>query len=276
MVDVDSQKWLQYASNSNVLGQAIYAREGRQLLSFERRMAQVFDSSLFVSDAEAALFRRLAPESASRVFAIGNGVDVEFFSPDRDYENPYRSVTRKLVFTGAMDYRPNIEAVIWFVEKVMPELFRSADIEFWIVGSNPSSAVRSLTRHPGVHVTGRVVDVRPYLCHADVVVAPLLTARGIQNKVLEAMAMAKPVIVTPQAREGIDALDGKELLVASDPGAIVAAMRIALSPDGRLLGERAREKVVFNYSWSRSLQVLDRHLRGNEDGAKLSAPAKGC
>ena len=265
MVDVDSQKWLQYAAASGRLRRAIYAREAKELLRFERRMAQLFHCSLFVSEAEAALFRDLAPESAARVFAVSNGVDVDFFSPDRDYSNPYPSLARKLVFTGAMDYRPNIEAVSWFVDAVLPEL---GEIEFWIVGANPTSTVRRLAKRPGVNVTGRVADVRPYLRYADAVVAPLLTARGIQNKILEAMAMAKPVIATPQAKEGIDAVDGEELLVASDPAGFESAVRIVLSGAGRRFGERARIKVVAQYSWSRSFEAIDQHLRG---GTTLSS-----
>ena len=259
MVDIDSQKWLQYAAGSSLFQRALYAREGKRLLSFERRMAQLFDRTLFVSEAEAALFRRLAPESAAHVFAVSNGVDVDFFSPDRDYSNPYPSLAHKLVFTGAMDYRPNIEAVSWFVDAVLPEL---GEIEFWIVGANPTSMVRRLAKHPGVNVTGRVADVRPYLLYADAVVAPLLTARGIQNKILEAMAMAKPVIATPQAKEGIDAIDGEELLVVSDPAGFESAVRIMLSGAGTRFGARARAKVVSQYSWSRTFEAVDQHLGG--------------
>jgi glycosyltransferase involved in cell wall biosynthesis len=172
----------------------------------------------------------------------------------------------KLVFTVAMDYRPNAEAVTWFVHNVMNGLDRSGGIEFWIVGANPSSAVRRLAKRGGVHVTGRVDDVRPYLFHCDAVVAPLLTARGIQNKVLEAMAMAKPVIATPQAKEGIEAVNGEDLIVAEDAAAFAAAVQTALSDQGRRLGKRARERVVSHYSWSRSLEALDQHLRGDMSG----------
>ena len=171
-----------------------------------------------------------------------------------------------------MDYRPNVEAVTWFADNVMSEFDRSCGIEFWIVGSNPSSAVRRLAKRRGVHVTGRVDDVRPYLLHADAVVAPLLTARGIQNKVLEAMAMAKPVIATPQAKEGIEAADGEELLVASDAAEFAAAVQSALAGEGRRLGERARERVVFHYSWSRSLEAVEQHLRGGMPPLGLEHP----
>lgn len=268
MVDVDSQKWQQYAAKSGGVGRMIYGREARSLLRLERRMAQLFDRTLFVSPAEAGVFRALAPECAARVLSLTNGVDADFFSPDRLYPTPFRSDGTKVVFTGAMDYRPNIEAVCWFADAVIPALKSGGcPIEFWIVGANPAAPVRRLSERADIHVTGRVEDVRPFLFHADAVVAPLLTARGIQNKVLEAMAMAKAVVATPQAMEGINAVEGEEVLVAAEPTAFVSRMRIALSEQGRAVGLRARHRVEQEYTWARSLSALDGLLdKGGSSG----------
>lgn len=257
MVDIDSQKWVEYARNSGKLAQLLYQREGRVLFCFERKIAPLFDRTLFVSSAEAGLFRRLAPECADRVMAVTNGVDLDYFSPSRPYTDPFCSDGAKIVFTGAMDYRPNIEAVQWFVDAVMPQVRRTGrDCEFWIVGANPVPTVVRLAKHPDVRVTGRVKDIRPYLAHASVVVAPLLIARGIQNKVLEAMAMAKPAVATPQAKEGIAAVVGEELLVAGSANEFASQIDAALSSLGAAIGKRARQRVEADFAWARSLETI--------------------
>ena len=157
-----------------------------------------------------------------------------------------------------MSYRPNIEAVVWFAEQVLP-LLRQRDPapEFWIVGANPTPAVSALASQPGVHVTGRVPDVRPFLRHADVGVAPLLLARGIQNKVLEAMAMGLPVVASPGAHEGVRARAGQDLLVAEGAPAMAAAIAEVL--DGRHpgLGAAARQAILNTYGWQATLARLD-------------------
>jgi len=159
-----------------------------------------------------------------------------------------------------MNYRPNIDAVVWFVHEVMPGLRHIVDRpSFWIVGSNPSAAVQRLAC-ADVHVTGRVEDVRPYLAHAAAVVAPLRIARGIQNKVLEAMAMAAPVIVTSQAREGLEACGDDELIEANTAQAFADVIRRLLIGDGAAIGGRARERVRRDFSWQSSFEALDAQL----------------
>lgn len=256
MVDVDSEKWHNYADNMSWPISGLYRREGRLLLEFERRAAAQFDRVLFVSPAEAELFARRAPESAHKLDYYCNGVDSDYFSPQPALPTPY-ATPRALVFTGAMDYRPNIDAVAWFAERVMPPMREQhPDLEFHIVGARPAAKVRELQRFAGVHVSGTVPDVRPYLQHAALVVAPLRIARGVQNKVLEAMSMQKTVIASPEALEGIQAAHGAEVIRASGGAEFISALcRQLHTPDARI-GVAARQRILRDYRWSQNLRRL--------------------
>jgi sugar transferase (PEP-CTERM/EpsH1 system associated) len=259
-VDIDSDKWRQYATRKPWPVNWVYRREARLLFGYERRVASTLEASTFVSGTEAELFRQLAPECASRISYYNNGVDLEYFSPTPAYDNPYLPGERVLVFTGAMDYWANVDAVAWFAREVFPALqAQFADVRFYIVGSRPTAEVQALAGN-GILVTGRVADIRPYLAHAAIAVAPLRIARGIQNKVLEAMAMAKAVIVSPQALEGIEAEPGRELLLAADAAAFVRHIAAQLPQPDPTLGRAARQRVEQSYSWDGSLQRVDRLL----------------
>lgn len=259
--DVDSDKWRQYAEKKSWPMSWLYRHEARQLLSYERRVARDYDASLFVSAPEAALFRDLAPESSARIGFFNNGVDTDYFSPDTGYANPYPAGERAVVFTGAMDYWPNVDAVTWFAHEVLPQLrTRFADLRFYIVGARPTQAVRDLGQLPAVTVTGTVPDVRPYIAHAQAAVAPLRIARGIQNKVLEAMAMATPVVVSPQALEGIDAEPGLDLVLADGADAFVDAVAAMLDAPQGAMGRAARQRVERQYSWPSNLACIGERL----------------
>jgi sugar transferase (PEP-CTERM/EpsH1 system associated) len=260
-VDVDSDKWRQYAAKKSWPMSWLYRHEARQLLRYERHVAGTCDASLFVSEPEAALFRTLAPESTAKIGFFNNGVDTDYFSPDRDYPDPYPQTTPVMAFTGAMDYWPNIDAVQWFAAEVFPALRKShATLQFYIVGARPSDAVKALANTDGIVVTGTVADVRPYIAHAAVAIAPLRVARGIQNKVLEAMAMARPTVVSPQALEGIDATPGSELLVAETASDFVDMVSSLLRQENRTLGVAARRKVEQAYSWPSNLAAINIRL----------------
>ena len=264
-VDMDSDKWRQYADSRPWPLSWLYRREADRLLTWERRVAATFDASLFVSEQEAADFRRAAPETADRVGWYDNGVDADYFSPERDYDNPYPAGTEVLVFTGAMDYWPNVDAVTWFAREVFPTIrAQRPAAAFYVVGSRPAAEVQALAREPGVQVTGRVPDVRPYLAHAAAAVAPLRIARGVQNKVLEAMAMARTVVVSPQALEGIRALPGEEVVLADGPEAYVQASLRALQ--GLDLGPAARRRVLHDHAWDACLAKVDGLI--DADGAR--------
>ncbi len=262
-VDVDSDKWAQYARTKPWPLSALYRREARRLLDFERQVAARATCSLFVSPAEAALFRRLAPDSADRIGHLNNGVNGDYFSPDHDYPDPYDGAREVIVFTGAMDYWANVDAVVWFARSAWPDI-RTArtQAQFWIVGARPAPQVEALAALDGVTVTGRVADVRPYLAHARVSVAPLRIARGVQNKVLEAMAMARPVVASPAAVEGIEAEPGHELTVAEAASDFAAAVIRYLEHEDAEIGARARARIAASYRWDENLRLLDRYFAG--------------
>lgn len=261
-VDIDSDKWLQYADKKVWPMSWLYRREGRTLLDYERKIAKICDASLFVSQAESDLFKSLASESVDKIDFFNNGVDTDYFSPELQHESPYLTDDKVIVFTGAMDYWPNIDAVQWFAEEVFPDIKKiHQNAMFYIVGSRPSEQVIQLGSLPGVNVTGSVPDVRPYLAHAHVAVAPLRIARGIQNKVLEAMAMAKPVVVSAQALEGIDAQSGSELLLAVDSREFVNVISQELNQKNENLGIAARKKVIARYNWDSNLRKVDALLK---------------
>ncbi len=257
-IDIDSEKWAEYATTSRYPMRAVWAREARNLLRYERHAAASCDQTLFVSEPEAARFRALAPEVAGRVMAVENGVDLERFSPEQKFDWPFGDDRGpNLVFTGTMDYWPNADAVAWFARETLPMLqSKFADLRFWIVGANPGPEVRALAGLPGVHVTGRVEDVRPYVAHAACVVCPLRIARGIQNKVLEAMAMGRPVVATGQAFEGVRARAGTELLVADAPGELADAVGAVLEGRHSGLGKAARAAMERGYAWEEVLRRL--------------------
>lgn len=266
--DVDSAKWSQYADDRPWPLSWLYRLEGARLLTFERKAAGAADRSLFVTEAEAALFQRAAPEVAQKVAVMQNGVDAHYFSPELGFDSPYASGGPVVLFTGAMDYWPNIDAVSWFAKCILPLVrARFGDVRFWIVGMNPAPAVLELARE-GVIVTGTVPDVRPYLAHANVVVAPLRIARGIQNKVLEAMAMARPVVLSAAPAVGLAARDGQECLVADgeDAFADCVLQLLADADRGQAMGQAARECVLGNYSWQAHLSLLDELLQQGAAG----------
>lgn len=256
--DVDSDKWRQYAQAQRWPQRWIYRREAARLLAFDRRVAAASRAALFVSAPEAELFRRLAPESAAHTGFFHNGVDTGYFDPALAFDSPYAAGERPLVFTGAMDYRANVDAVDWFARAVLPAVLAAQPgARFHIVGSRPAAAVRALASLPGVHVTGAVPDVRPYVAHAAAAVAPLRIARGVQNKVLEAMAMAKPVLATPAAMDGIVPNPRFAALVADDADRL-AERTIALLADGDRdgLGRLGRDWVLEHYDWDTNLRPV--------------------
>ena len=260
-VDVDSEKWRQYAATARPGLRWLYKREARLVLEAERRFAHAFDASTFVSAPEAGLFHERVPD-ARGMEVIPNGVDCDYFDPDRGYANPYEGAPA-LVFTGAMNYAANVDAVQWFAHEVFPGVRSKVDrARFYIVGHRPTPAVRRLERLPGVVVTGSVEDVRPYLAHARAVVAPLRIARGIQNKVLEALAMDKRILATPQAFDGIEGYPLSRDSVNEMPAILEAAAIRYLAEDAAACDGTGREFVMRHYSWQTSISKMAALLAG--------------
>jgi sugar transferase (PEP-CTERM/EpsH1 system associated) len=273
-VDVDSAKWSQYAQSCRWPLSTIYRREGARLLAFERAVAGATEASVFVTPAEAQLFRTLAPECAARVHQAQNGVDTGYFSPEHELPNPFHANEDAIVFTGAMDYWPNVDAVCWFAQQMLPAIAaRQPHVRFYIVGVQPTPAVQALARDPRVVVTGRVPDVRPYLRHARVVVAPLRVARGIQNKVLEAMAMARPVVVSSAAARALSGVPATDFDVADGaPEFIRKTIALMDGERGTVIGKAARERVLADYNWTKNLTPFDALLRDRNE--TQAAPSK--
>ncbi len=271
-VDMDSDKWRQYAPTRPWPMSWVYAREAEKLQDFEMRVIETFDAGLFVSRPEAALFNRLSPGFENKIGYAENGVDLDFFKPNAGLESPYASNEQPLVFVGAMDYWPNVDAVVWFVREMFPAVRkRVPDATFYIVGGNPGSTVNALAAENAVVVTGRVDDVRPYVAHAKVSVAPIRIARGVQNKVLESMAMGRPTVVTKAALEGIDAVPGRDLVLASDNAEFVRSVCDLLADPnaGDELGKAARAYAEKACDWDENLKRFVQLLQAIEPDQTL-------
>jgi sugar transferase (PEP-CTERM/EpsH1 system associated) len=253
--DVDSDKWRQYAASHGWPLRLIYAREASRLADTEARYVRGFDASCVVSEAEARILRSGAGGHLDRIRVVSNGVDAEYFDPACSFDRPFAPGVQPIVFTGAMDYHANVDGVRWFAHKVFPLIHKHVpSAVFAVVGSSPVPEVSALAEESGIIVTGRVPDVRPYLAHAAVVVAPLRIARGVQNKVLEALAMARPVVATENAVQGIPEAGVAGVCIRSRPDEFADAVVERLStpeaaPRGRLF-------VREHYDWRRELSAV--------------------
>jgi sugar transferase (PEP-CTERM/EpsH1 system associated) len=251
LVDVDSAKWSAYAARSRWPARWLYSREAATVARLERQAIQTSDAVTLVSEAEATMVDGAGP----KVYVVGNGVDFEYFDP----QVVQVAAGPSIVFTGSMDYRPNSEGVCWFAQQVWPALFKAQPhFHLVIVGRNPTPAVRRLANRPGIIVTGAVDDVRPFLAAATVAIAPLLVARGVQNKVLEAMSMGKAVVGSTAAMEGLQLELGRDALAAGTPGEWVQTiLRLIRDDQFRAQIQRsARMCVEQNYSWQAQMEPL--------------------
>lgn len=255
--DMDSQKWREYVRYKPFPLSAGYWVEAVKLERAEARLAAAFDFCTCTTRAELESLRALRPETPSDWFP--NGVDSTHFQPAADYD-------RELItFVGRMDYYPNQQAVLEFCREVLPILrSRHPSVRFEIVGADPPTSIRDLARLGGVRVTGSVPDVRPFLSRTALTVAPLTIARGTQNKILESMAMGVPVVCSVAASQGVDAVAGEHLLVASSPAGYVSSIgQILGSPELRgRLSRAARERILSHHAWERSMERLDRLIAG--------------
>lgn len=261
-VDVDSEKWRQYSAHSRWPMSWIYARESKLLHLYERQIASLATRSFFVTEQEKALFLRQAPECGIRVDVMQNGVDHQYFDPDIPFDNPFDADEFPIVVTGTMSYRINEEGILQFAEHSLPALTeRFPKLRFHIVGRQPTQRLQALASDR-IKVVGTVPDVRPYLQHAAVVVAPMHISRGIPNKILEAMSMGKAVVAHGACAAAVDAEAGRDYLVADSADAFIAAITACLNDPQRRaeLGKAARSRMLSHYEWQTNLSRIDTYL----------------
>ncbi len=258
-VDVDSDKWRQYSDKKMWLESWVYRRESKKLLEYEKIVASRSKVSVFVSDKEAELFQQLSPENQEKIIGVNNGVDYQEFDPGKQYSTPYSHDEKVIVFVGAMDYWANIDAVVWFSNEMFPLILNEhPQAKFYIVGSKPSKEVLQLGSRTNITVTGRVDDVKNYLHFACFAVAPLRIARGIQNKVLEAMSMEKQVIATSAAMEGIAGYENQDVFMTDDVEQFANYATQLLSSKQNNISSKNRLFVKENFSWHANTEKLIR------------------
>ncbi len=252
--DLDSGKWAEYSQQKSFPLSWMYGYESAKLRAYEARLAQAFDRCTVTTQGEKDEFEKLGVSRPCDV--IPNGVDLSYFSDQGN--NP--AAKPAIVFLGRMDYFPNIDAVCYFAEAILP-LIRAKvpEAEFRIVGSNPARKIRDLAKLPNTVVTGHVPDVRQYVRDASMTVAPLRIARGTQNKILESIGMGIPVVASPQAAKGIQAVPGRDLLVGETPDAfaehVIALLRNPLLRQRLALA--GRKQVESAHLWPVSMNILD-------------------
>ena len=278
LVDVDSQKWLDYAGNGLRPIDWVYRAEGRRLREVERKIADWASAITFVSEAEASLYRESCGLDVGPIHAVSNGVDFDYYHPDITPPGASESPDG-CVFVGALDYRPNVDGAVWFCREVWPEIRRRVpEATLTLVGRRPVAAVQRLAIDcPGVNLVGQVPDVRPFVAKAALAVVPLRLARGVQNKVLEALAMRKAVISSPQAVAGVKAVAGRDLLVASSPEEWADAVSGLLADPVRRaeLGHAGRYYVEENHCWETCLNPFGR-LFGFDEERVASMASSGA
>ena len=254
-MDLDSDKWRQYSESTILPVKWVYKREANLLAKYENKIFHTFDTSFFISQAEVDLFCD-QHVCQHKPLAIGNGIELDSFKPA---PTPPENTDPVFIFTGVMDYKPNIDSVIWFTENVWPKITRKhPESRFIIAGMNPVSSVLALTKDKRIEVTGFVDDILPYYHQSDFFIATLRIARGVQNKILQAFSCGIPVIATSMGAEGIDYKDGENILIADTPDAFFDSIETLVN-DKKLyntLKENAQKLIEDHYTWDATLSPL--------------------
>lgn len=259
-MDLDSDKWKQYSDSSTFPMKWIYRREFKLLSKYEQKIYRFFNICFFISQAEVDLFCQ-NNECTEKPLAIGNGIEDESFTPAI---HPPENDDPVFIFTGVMDYKPNIDSVLWFTENVWPKVTKKyPEAKFIIAGMNPVSGILDLTNVKGIDVTGFVDDILPYYHQSDFFIAPLRIARGVQNKVLQAFSCGLPVIASSMGAEGIDYTDGKDILIADTADAFFDSIERLINNKilCQSLKENALKLVKNHYSWDVKLTPLEKILK---------------
>lgn len=261
-IDVDSDKWGQYAQYAKFPQKIIYKVEQRRLKRYEEIIANSVEHCIVTSKIEAEVFRSFIP--GMQISAISNGVNFEYFKP-----NSFNYEEKRLIFTGQMDYFANVDGILYFNREILPLIKKKiANVKLYIVGNKPAKDIVNLAKEDVV-ITGFVEDVRSYIQKSAVCVVPLRIARGIQNKILEAMSMGVPVVTTSQACQGIDVCPGEDIFIEDSPEGFANRV-IDLLKDRDLrkqMAMRGRKTIEAKFKWNKNLEQIDKILQKicNED-----------
>jgi len=257
-MDLDSDKWQQYTQLKSFPMSVVYRRESTLLSEYEKRIHHKFDASFFISENEVELFLK-SDKDLGKLHVVANGLDTSAFkpAPSKPEEGP------NILFTGVMDYLPNVDAVCWFAETVWPQIIEKyPEAKFYVAGMNPNAKVKALENQKGIFITGFVDDIHHYFDQAHIFVAPFRIARGVQNKVLQAFACGLPTIGTPMAAEGINCQDNVHMYISENETSMAEKIEWVLNnPDAAsIVGNKAAELVKNEYSWESKLSKLDELL----------------
>jgi glycosyltransferase involved in cell wall biosynthesis len=274
--NVEADIWQRYYENeTDRLRRWYIGEQWRKVERFEREAVGWVDGALTVSELDRDRLRQSRPDMPIAV--IPNGVDLDYFRP-----MPQTQSRQHLVFTGSMDWRPNQDAARYFVAEILP-LLRQArpDLECTFVGRSPPPDIQALARVPGVHVTGTVDDVRPYVERAAVYVVPLRIGGGSRLKILEALAMGRAVVSTSVGAEGLDVEHDRHILLADDPQGFAETVLRLLNDPARCLAlaSEGRRLVEQSYGWdalAHKMAGFIQHISGTASSSELdraSAPA---
>ena len=254
-MDVDSDKWAQYAKQTSWPLKHIYQRETKLIARFEKKIASSFDHCLLITQAEVDLFQQIHGASFV-IHAVENGLDTtSFFPPQapRDLKFP------RLLFAGVMDYAPNIDAVMWFVDHVWPSVIKKwPQATFCIAGMDPVDKIKKLNGQNGIEITGFVDDIKPYFDNANIFVAPFRLARGVQNKVLQAFASGLPVIATSMGAEGVKCSDQQDILLANSASDYINCLTMLMDDHSKYtnISQNALAIIQAQYAWNSVLAPL--------------------
>ncbi|WP_139906054.1 glycosyltransferase family 4 protein [Clostridium thermarum] len=244
-------------NTANLKNKLLLKIERRKMERYEKEVYQYYDNCIFVSQKDIDFVRNFYPGFSATT--IANGVDVHYFYPNSEVNVEPDTV----IYSGIMDYKPNVDAMIYFIDKILPRVREKIpNVKLYIVGKNPTKAIRDLSRIKNVFVTGYVDDIRKYLWMGNVYVSPLVSGAGIKNKILEAMATGIPIVATPLSCDGIDVKDGQELLIRNNADEFAKGVieLITNKKAQMLLKENARSKILKKYSWESCARAYEHIL----------------
>ena len=260
-MDVDSDKWDQYANKSRWPTKLIYKREAKKIRQLEKQAAIECDQVFLIAETETNLFKQKCYSKSNNISVLGNGIDHTIFAPSTSLVESHEGI--RYLFTGVMDYKPNVDAMLWFVKNCWPHVIdKHPQAKLVIAGMNPVPSILKLSQSSSIEVTGFVDDIMPYFQSAHIFIAPFLLARGVQNKVLQAMSCGLATVSTPMGAEGILANAGDNMILAETADDFTEACIVLANDSAQRdrLGGNARSTIINHYSWEQVLSPLSNLL----------------